>query len=407
MKILISCFGSGGDLFPLLPIADELSSTGDDVTFACPRTLGLYLRALGFPTMGLGCGDETRVLHDDTLFTTAQGGWASWGATWDDYVTPALVESVAVLARAIDAARPDVVVTTSFAAAARIAALHAGVPHVALSMYPQHHRMTGAPGDVAPADFAPRYRRLATDLAGPRAIDTYGEALVLWGVDPAGAILHDRALLGSPAVLSGCEVTGFPYWDSEQLAAAGELTDTLAWLRSSSDPAVIITQGSFIGQRGIDAWHAAVDAVTTLDVRAVLVGARGPWGDDGCTRPSPLRATGYLPLSQLAPEAQAAIHHGGLGTTFAFVRAGVPAVVRPQAFDQSFNATLIDQAGVGVDASNRDVSLASHLATVLSTGTACGAGGGPDGCTSIRHRLVDAPTAAARLARRIRAAVPG
>ena len=139
-------------------------------------------------------------------------------------------------------------------------------------------------------------------------------------------------------------------------------------------------------------------------MRAVLVGARGRWVDDGCTSPSLLRSTGYLPLSQLAPEAQAAIHHGGLGTTFAFVRAGVPAVVRPQAFDQSFNATLVDQAGVGLDASNRDVSLASHLDTLLGTGR--GADGDQDGCTGIRHRLVDAPTAATRLARRIRAAVP-
>jgi rhamnosyltransferase subunit B len=405
MKILISCFGSGGDLFPLLPIADELTAGGDDVTFACPRTLGLYLRALGFSAMGLGRGDEARVLQDDKLFTTVRGGWASWSTTWDHYVAPALIESVAALARSIAATRPDVVVTTSFAAAARIAALKAGLAHVALSMYPQHHRLVGVPGGEPSASFAPHYRQLACALAGPQTIRAHGEALVLWGVDPGGAIMHDRALLGSPALLAGCEVTGFPYWDSERLASTSELTDTLRWLRSSDDPAVIVTQGSFIGQRGIDAWHEAVDAVTTLDVRAVLVGARGRWSNDGRTDPPALRTTGYLPLSQLAPKAQAAIHHGGLGTTFAFVRAGVPAVVRPQAFDQSFNATLVDRARVGIDASNREVTLASQVATVLGPGAPDRSDG--DRCSEIQHRLVDAPVAAARLARRIRSAVPG
>src|SRR4051794_31204197 len=97
MKILLSCFGSGGDLFPLIPIADRLIASGDEVVFACPRTLGLYLRVLGHASIALGDGSEARVLDDDAMFTTDGDGRASWSATWDHYVEPALVASVDLL----------------------------------------------------------------------------------------------------------------------------------------------------------------------------------------------------------------------------------------------------------------------------------------------------------------------
>src|SRR4051794_9463061 len=145
VNILLSCFGSEGDLFPLLPIAEILRLGGHEVTFACPRNLGVHAREMGFATDALGAGREARVLDDDGRHTTDYGGWASWHRMWDECVEPALVENHAAVVQAIVTDRPDVVVTTTFAAAARIAALAAGVPHVALSMYPQYHLLADQP----------------------------------------------------------------------------------------------------------------------------------------------------------------------------------------------------------------------------------------------------------------------
>src|SRR4051812_39385857 len=111
MKVVISCFGSGGDLFPLIPIADRLIADGDEVTFACPRSLGLYLRTLRYPTLALGDGSEARVVHDDLMFTTAAHGRTSWSRTWDLYVEPALATSIEALTNAFETTPPDVVVT--------------------------------------------------------------------------------------------------------------------------------------------------------------------------------------------------------------------------------------------------------------------------------------------------------
>lgn len=58
---------------------------------------------------------------------------------------------------------------------------------------------------------------------------------------------------------------------------------------------------------------------------------------------------GFAPLSQIIPDCGYVVHHGGIGTTFATLIAGKPAIVMPQAYDQFFNATLIDRWGAGID----------------------------------------------------------
>jgi len=395
-RVLMSCFGSGGDLFPFISVAEQLRSDGHEVTFACPRTLGLYLRALGFASVALGDGDEARVLRDDSMFNTRRGGWTSWEQTWDRYVGPVLVESHDTMARTLADHRPDLIITNTFAAAARIAALQAGVTHVALSMYPQYDETLAPTGGASLAEFAPAYRATASALAGHDLIDTYGERLVLWGVDRSGPIMHDPALLGASTMSRPVEITGFPDWESPSLGSADELIAALDWITSSTDPTVIVTQGSFIGWRGMASWQESAQATALIGVRAVLVGARGRWADETLANRSDIIATGYLPLSTVTPLADGGIHHGGLGTTFAFLRSGTPAVVRPHAYDQPFNANLVAQAGAGLDAGPQctPATLANQLATILD-------GELTPACHHIRDQLIPARQAAARLASRI------
>lgn len=47
---------------------------------------------------------------------------------------------------------------------------------------------------------------------------------------------------------------------------------------------------------------------------------------------------GYAPYARLLPRLVALVHHGGIGTTAQALRAGIPQVVRPTAYDQFDNA---------------------------------------------------------------------
>lgn len=63
----------------------------------------------------------------------------------------------------------------------------------------------------------------------------------------------------------------------------------------------------------------------------------------------------YVPLSSLLPQVALLVHHGGIGTTAEALRAGVPQLVVPLAYDQFDNAARVERLGVGKSLSLRAV----------------------------------------------------
>ncbi|MBV8634665.1 MAG: glycosyltransferase, partial [Burkholderiaceae bacterium] len=55
----------------------------------------------------------------------------------------------------------------------------------------------------------------------------------------------------------------------------------------------------------------------------------------------------YVPLAALLPRVALLVHHGGIGTTAEALRAGVPQLVVPLAFDQFDNAARVRRLGAG------------------------------------------------------------
>src|SRR5579862_6322653 len=101
-RIMLSTWGSAGDLFPLIPVAYELRRRDSEVHFACSRALGLYLRGIGFRSSALGSGEELAALSDPLMFTIVDDGWRSWSRLWDRYVAPQLEHEVAIAHRALE-----------------------------------------------------------------------------------------------------------------------------------------------------------------------------------------------------------------------------------------------------------------------------------------------------------------
>ena len=95
------------------------------------------------------------------------------------------------------------------------------------------------------------------------------------------------------------------------------------------------------------------EATTQLVLKALeLSGQRGilasGWG--GLTQtdlPSNVFMLSSVPHSWLFPQVAAAVHHGGVGTTAASLRAGVPTIVVPFFADQPFWGQRVAELGVG------------------------------------------------------------
>jgi UDP:flavonoid glycosyltransferase YjiC (YdhE family) len=61
----------------------------------------------------------------------------------------------------------------------------------------------------------------------------------------------------------------------------------------------------------------------------------------------------------------AVVHHGGMGTTAAALRAGIPEVIIPLGGDQLFWAKRVEQLGVGIRCASLQKVTAKQLATAL------------------------------------------
>lgn len=350
-RALFSTFGSAGDLFPLIPVVNVLQQEGWEVRIAVRRGTGLFLRSLGYQTIGLGDGSELRVVADPLALSSRFDGWESWRQTVVSYVAPCLEKDLSVISDTFSDWRPNMIVTSGFAAAARIAAYQNSIPNLELSIYPQHLSLAHKP-----TRFATPYVSRVQQLANLKKTDPSRVAKLAWG-SPADVLLTDPALHGLHRPVPS---VGFPYWDG----VSGQASDELAvkeWLLEG-EPPLLVTLGSFLGMAQISFWESVTGALADLNLRALLVGAPSKWVEDAALARGQFLRTGFIPLSKHLANMRAAIHHGGLGTTFALLNSGRPSVVLPQAFDQPFNARLVSAAGVGVDGSITPLHEAIRLA---------------------------------------------
>jgi UDP:flavonoid glycosyltransferase YjiC (YdhE family) len=121
-----------------------------------------------------------------------------------------------------------------------------------------------------------------------------------------------------------------------------------AWLLEPlhSRPRICVTMGTAIPVLGhTELFDIVIDALSTCEVDVVILGAK-----DAIQKPLPdnIHAAGWLPLNAVLPTCSAIIHHGGAGTTFTTLAAGVPQLVIPQFADQPINAAAVASRGVGI-----------------------------------------------------------
>src|SRR5262249_22764637 len=130
------------------------------------------------------------------------------------------------------------------------------------------------------------------------------------------------------------EAGAFPLYDpGPEVALDDELQDFLHAGGEAARP-VVFTPGS--GNRQAAAYfERALAATRRLGRRAIFLTphrAQVP-----AQLPQDVLWHPYVPLRQLLPRVAALVHHGGIGTTAEALRAGVPQLVIPLAFDQFDN----------------------------------------------------------------------
>jgi len=139
-------------------------------------------------------------------------------------------------------------------------------------------------------------------------------------------------------------ITGYWFPDSR---TGWEPESELKAFLDSGDPPVYVGFGSMAGRHPEKMASLIMDALAKSGQRGLLLTGWGGLRTDQI--PDNVFVVDSVPHSGLFPLMAAVVHHGGAGTTAEGLRAGVPTVIVPFAFDQPFWGARVKALGLGPD----------------------------------------------------------
>ncbi|KAB8345829.1 hypothetical protein FH972_022884 [Carpinus fangiana] len=149
-------------------------------------------------------------------------------------------------------------------------------------------------------------------------------------------------------------ITGYWFLDEGgDFSPPADLSDFIRQARVDSKKLVYIGFGSIVVEDPAALTRTIIAAVLKADVRCIL--SKG-WSERlGATEsrgvevplPASIHQIRSAPHDWLFKQVDAAVHHGGAGTTGASLRAGIPTVIKPFFGDQFFFGSRVEDLGVG------------------------------------------------------------
>lgn len=342
MRLLLVTAGSRGDVEPFVALARAAVAAGHDVRVAAPDNSGVVADGVDLVSLGV----------DYSGLIETQG--VSIGAALRNYrtaVKPIMRGVIVGAARAALDFRPDIIVGHPKVLSAPLIADSLGIPHVVVELVPT----------ITPTRAFPAAGTITTDL-GPLNKLTYLAASGATGMfrrelDEAARLLGvRRGRRTSPAAtllpISPALLKRPDDWPPSVHITGPWVADEPAGIL---DPEVVafVEGGSFVyagfgsmavgdaGARG----HALVDAVRARGERLLVTTGLGGLEVAPDLRGDDLLVVPSAPHDLVLPRATAAVHHGGIGTVQAAMRAGVVSIVVPFIADQPFWGAMLHRRG--------------------------------------------------------------
>lgn len=360
-RIVLTTFGSFGDIHPFMAIALELQQRGHHPVIATSELYREKMIASGFEFVPVSPNIPPPQEQDREMMEKVMHPRSGSGYLMHEMLFPYVREAYADLLLAVKGA--DLLVTHPISFAGPLVAQKTGLPWVSTVL---------APASFFSAYDPPRppfwewMRHLS--IFGPRFMsffhnqakriyqsETYEQFRQELGLPDRGHPLFEAA--HSPDLVLAlfsklfaqpqpdwppqARATGFAFYDGRNEL---EMPDALLEFLDDGAPPIIFTLGTSAVWVARDFFQESIAAAKKLGRRAVLV-----IGDERNRLPEPLPpgmiAVDYAPFESLLERGCVMIHHGGVGTTSQGLRAGVPTLIVPFAFDQPDNAAHAEKLG--------------------------------------------------------------
>jgi sterol 3beta-glucosyltransferase len=382
MRITLLSVGTHGDVEPCLALALGLGRAGYDVTLAAGTNFESFVTGRGVRFAPIRADYLAWLQSDEGRALLARRGpvrlfgrlpecvWEMKRRTMED---------------AREAARgADAIVYHSKVLGAYDVAEKMGVPTLMAEFMPH------VPTSRFPSPLAPRlplgraYNRLSYRLARLWQLPQRGLRnrwrVAALGLPPKPWYADDLRRRGralpvlyafSPHVLprpddwpASATVTGF--WFLNPPTAWSPPADLQAFL-DAGPPPVYVGFGSMVSRDARRVTGVVVEALRKTGQRGVLAAGWGGLAKAGL--PDTVFPVDAVPHAWLFPRVAAVVHHGGMGTTAAGLRAGRPTVVCPFFHDQPFWGRRVWELGAGPRPVPQAVLSADRLAAAIRAAT--------------------------------------
>jgi UDP:flavonoid glycosyltransferase YjiC (YdhE family) len=347
MRILFSSTAGAGHVGPLLPVARSLAGRGHEVLFLLPPAGRLSAEEAGFAVHGAPPPDPEQdrsiqqAIGHDPKARTVLVNRDYFGRLCTQATLPAAEELCASW-------QPDLVVHEPCDYASPIAAHRAGIAHVQLAI------------GLAWVEWGCLHEYAAQVLPAfePDAVRIIGRSPYVTrlpeGLDPSE---YPRTIrYRAPEE----EASATP---AEDLPPGGlaEFAD-LAELAPEGTALVYATLGSMTGesQWSPGVYRLLLDAFARLErsrpeIRVLLTLGRVLDPAALGVVPGNTRVVPWVPQDRAFAAAKAVLSHGGSGTTYGALSAGLPCVIFPLFADQPHNARLIARAGAAIQVDTEEL----------------------------------------------------
>jgi vancomycin aglycone glucosyltransferase len=353
IKVLIAVEGSEGDNRPVLAVAMKLKERGIRVLACVPKDYVDYWTSYGVPAFPMGVTTREFFLGNArSLYDRFLGMPRTFIRLYPAYVKRQF-DSLREHVRGV-----DVILSSGFVFAAGSIAETAGIPMIHAVFSPVYLRSPSVPPPNVPLLHLPGAANSALWSCLGVALDTFAlprlqkmrKALGLPALRNLSDHLMKHLVLSMEAEIAplpkgwtgqGTSQTAYP-----RLPDGRELPPHVEKFLGKGHPTVYIGFGSMLDPDCGRTLRIVRKALRLADCRALV--CQG-WTTlkDAPRETDRVLFVGHLPHSKIFPRVAAVVHHGGAGTLYSAVRAGVPQSMVPHFLDQYFHAETARRLGIG------------------------------------------------------------
>jgi len=360
-RILLTTFGSYGDIHPYMAIASELRARGHRPVIGTSELYREKMQTAGLEFVPVRPHIPPPQEQDAEMMSQIMNPRSGSGFLLNQMLFPAVRDGYEDLLAAVAGA--DLLLTHPISLAGPLVAQMTGIPWISSVLAPvsffsafdppvppfwgwmRHIQLLGPRATAAffnqvkkvyKNDFYDQFRKELglPDRGNPVFEGQHSPTLIL-------ALFSSLFAQPQPDWPPQAIATGFAFYDGRnELAMPTELTRFL----DEGEAPIVFTLGSSAVWVAQDFFRETIAAAKLLGRRAVLL-----IGDERNQPSEPLPhgmiVVNYAPFEVLLPRACAMVHHGGVGTTSQGLRAGVPMLIVPFAFDQPDNAAHAARLG--------------------------------------------------------------